>query len=273
MSARELVMRARERLASAGVPDAAFEAELLVRNATGLTRAEYLAGTTVTTAGSSRSEAMVERRVAREPASYITGTREFWGMDFEVGPGVLVPRPETELLVELALSEARSLVRPVIVDVGTGTGCIAIALCRELKDGYVVAVDVSREALGYARRNAARHGARPSWLAGDLAAGLRHADIVLANLPYIATDEIDALEPEVSEWEPRVALDGGADGFALIRRLLGDCAGRLRPRVLAIEVGFGMAAQAAALANERGAVTTIHQDLARIDRVVCCRWP
>jgi release factor glutamine methyltransferase len=97
--------------------------------------------------------------------------------------------------------------------------------------------------------------------------------VVLANLPYIATEEIDALEPEVSRWEPRVALDGGGDGFDLIRRLVADCALRLRPRLLALEVGYGMAGVAAAIGASHGAVTSVVKDLAGIDRIVCCRWP
>ncbi len=277
MNARILAGEAAERLAAAGIEDARFEAEYLVRSAAGLTRAAYFAGAPVGPDVPANAARFVDRRAEREPAAYITGSREFWGMAFEVGPGALVPRPETELLVELALRDAAALARPVIADIGTGTGAIAVAIAKELaaagrSGAHVIAIDVSGEALAYARRNAATHGANLTFLAGDLASPLRRADIVLANLPYIPTEEIDALEPEVSRWEPRVALDGGEDGFALIRRLLDECQHRLRPRLLALEVGFAMAPTAAALARERGATVEVHRDLAGIERVVCCRW-
>jgi release factor glutamine methyltransferase len=268
---REAAAIARLRLAEAGVEDAAFEAEYLVRGVTGLSRAEFFLDRDV--ADAVLVEAAVQRREAREPAPYITGEREFWGMRFEVGSGVLVPRPETELLVEIARDDASGWPGAVIADIGTGSGCIAISVARELPRARVVAIEISASALGYARRNAAANGARVAFLLGDLASPLGYADIVLANLPYIATDEIDALEPEVSHWEPRVALDGGGDGFNLIRRLVDDCATRIRPRLLALEVGYGMAATAAEIAAATGAATTPVKDFAGIDRVVCCRWP
>jgi release factor glutamine methyltransferase len=112
-----------------------------------------------------------------------------------------------------------------------------------------------------------------SLVLGDLASGVGRADIVVANLPYIPAFEIDLLEPEVSKWEPRVALDGGEDGYALIRRLIDDCALRLRPRLLALEVGYGMAATTAEIAGAAGATTATLKDFADIDRIVCCRWP
>lgn len=271
MNARAAAVETAKTLALAGVPDAAFEAEYLVRTAGGLSRAQFFAD-----AAFSASDAlatMTTRRVAREPAAYITGTREFFGRPFGVGPGVLVPRPETELLVELALAEARD--GDVVADIGTGSGCIALSVALHLQAGAaarVVAIDLSADALVVAEANRLALGANATLVRGNLASPLGRADIVLANLPYIPAGEIDALEPEVSRWEPRVALDGGPDGFALIRRLVADCAERLRPRVLALEVGFGQAAEVAAIARAQGASVSLTPDLSGIDRLVVARW-
>jgi release factor glutamine methyltransferase len=274
VKARAVAADVRKRLAAAGVEDAGFEAEYLVRNAAGLTRAEFFADPELAATAPLAIEEAAIRREAREPAPYITGTLDFRGLDISVGPGVLVPRPETEMLVDIACVEARGLAsRPTIVDVGTGSGCIAVATAAELRErATVVAIDISGEALRYARLNAERHGAPVRFLRGDLAAAIGRADVILANLPYIPAPEIDLLEPEVSKWEPRVALDGGADGYALIRRLVADCGARLRPRLLALEVGYGMAATTAAIAREARARTNIVKDFGDIDRVVCCRW-
>jgi release factor glutamine methyltransferase len=124
----------------------------------------------------------------------------------------------------------------------------------------------------FAQANALTHAPQTSLMLGDLLAPVARADVVLANLPYIPTWEIEALEPEVSRWEPRIALDGGADGFALIRRLIEDCASRLQPRLLALEVGFGQAESVAAILRQHGRMPTSVKDLAGHDRVVCCRW-
>lgn len=273
MNPREAAQEAAVKLAAAGVPDARFEAEVLVRHVTGLSRAQFFASRGELGA-SGDLDAAVGRRAAREPGAYITGVREFYGLPFQVGPGVLVPRPETELLVDLGIEAARDLAEPVVVDVGTGSGCIAIAVAAgvDRPGATVVATDVSADALTIARKNRDAIGAPVHLVRGSLAEAIARADIVLANLPYIPSGEIDALEPEVSRWEPRVALDGGSDGVGLIRRLIGDCAARLRPRLLALEVGFGQAAAVAALAREAGASVDVVKDLGGIDRVVCARW-
>lgn len=290
MRAREAAREAAPRLAAAGIEDASFEAELLAREAGNLDRAAYLAGHELHAAALRRFHDLLARRLQREPAAHILGTRDFYGLEFEVTPAALVPRPETELLVDLAIAEARRLRSPdreaadarpsalspqsshLIVDTGTGTGCVAIATALHLPEARVVATDVSPAALAVARRNRDRHGASVAFLAADLAGPIRQADMILANLPYIPTDEVRALEPEVRDFEPIIALDGGPDGLALIRRLVDDCALRLRPRLLALEVGYGQAGSVEAYAKERGAATELHRDLASIDRVVCCRW-
>ncbi len=271
MNARAAAAETAKTLAAAGLPDAAFEAEYLVRLAGGLSRAAFFADAEF--AGAAALAEMTGRRLRREPAAYITGAREFFGRPFAVGPGVLVPRPETELLVELALAEARH--GDVVADIGTGSGCIAlsVALCLSADMAVrVVGVDISAAALAVAVRNRRDLGASAALLRGDLASPLRQADIVLANLPYIPAHEIDALEPEVSRWEPRVALDGGLDGYVPIRGLIDDCADRLRPRVLALEVGFGQAGDVAAIARGRGASVSVRPDLSGIDRLVVARW-
>ena len=269
MNARQLAAEVAGQLRAASVPEAEFEAEYLVRNASGMTRAQFFAGHEANAADVAGS---IARRVAREPAAYITGEREFYGLPFKVGPGVLVPRPETEMLVELAISEAAQ--GDVIVDVGTGSGAVAIATALALTPGraIVVGIEVSAQALSIARANETALGAELTLIRGDLATPIGSADIILANLPYIPSGEIDALEPEVSRWEPRVALDGGADGFALIRRLVADCAERLRPRVLALEVGFGQADSVAEICRGHGASVSIRKDFGGIDRVVVARW-
>ena len=272
MNAREAAAAAAERLAAAGVEDARFEGELLTRESAGLSRATFFLDPEVPSDAAERLEGWVERRVAREPAQYITGHREFYGREFAVGPGVLIPRPETELLVELALAELDADSNAVVVEIGTGSGAVAVSVAAERPAATVAGTEVSVEALGFAAHNARRHAAHLELMLGDLSAPIRRADVVLANLPYIPTWEIEALEPEVSKWEPRVALDGGEDGFALIRRLVSDCVERLRPRLLALEVGFGQAVAVGEIIRAAGPEPWFVKDLAGIDRIVCARW-
>ncbi|MGE5595245.1 MAG: peptide chain release factor N(5)-glutamine methyltransferase [Hyphomicrobiales bacterium] len=271
MKARAAARKAAAELAQRGVPDPEFEGEYLVRQAAGLSRERYFTDPELPGPAQTRLMELLARRLAREPAAYIAGAREFYGLEFEMTPDVLVPRPETELLVEIGIAEAK---RPetFVVDVGTGSGCIATAVAVHAPGAFVAATDVSVAALQVARRNAARHGATVRFAAGDLAACIGRADVVLANLPYIPSGEVAELEPEVRFWEPAVALDGGPDGLALVRRLIDDCASRLRPRLLALEVGYGQAQAVAAYARERGAQVELVKDLAGIDREVCCRW-
>lgn len=272
MNAREAAAAAAERLAAAGVEDARFEGELLTRESAGIDRATFFLDPAVPGDALERLEGWVERRTAREPAQYITGHREFFGRDFAVGPGVLIPRPETELLVELALAELDARAGSIVAEIGTGSGAVAVSVAAERPGAAVLATDISGDAMRFAAANSARHAPGLGLVRGDLAAPIRRADVVLANLPYIPTWEIDALEPEVSKWEPRVALDGGDDGFALIRRLVADCAERLRPRLLALEVGYGQAAAVGEIIRIHGPEPWFVKDLAGIDRIVCARW-
>jgi release factor glutamine methyltransferase len=186
----------------------------------------------------------IRRRAAGEPLQYITGRQEFYGLDFEVGPSVLIPRPETELLVETALELTRDI-KPFFCDVGTGSGCIPVALLYERRDARAVAVDISSGALRVAARNAARHAVseRLALVASDLFAALDASrlkfDLVTSNPPYVAESDIDTLQREVREHEPRLALTPGGDGLSVIRRLIDDAPRFLAPRGhLLIEIGF-----------------------------------
>lgn len=226
--------------------------------------------------------AWVERRAAGEPFQYIVGRQEFYGLEFEVDPGVLIPRPETELLVEESLKLLKGSDAPLLCDVGTGSGCIAVTLLHELKDARGFALDLSPAALAVAARNAARHGVeeRLRLLVSDCFDALRsdeeraiRFDLVASNPPYIAEAEVEELQREVREHEPRGALTPGGDGLAVIRRLLTDAPEFLKPGGhLLIEIGFGQHEPVAALVD-RGVWTLldIHRDLQGIPRTVALR--
>ncbi len=190
-----------------------------------------------------RFRELVRRRVEGCPVAYLVGHKEFYSLDFEVNPAVLIPRDDTGWLVEDCLRLARELPAPAILDVGTGSGCIAITVAQRLKGAQVTASDVSAEALAVAARNAVRHKVadRVRFLHGDLFAALPEGerfDFVLSNPPYIAMAEIETLAPDVKDYEPRLALDGGPDGFAVIDRLLADADARLKPGgYLLLEIG------------------------------------
>jgi len=188
----------------------------------------------------SRYRVLIKRRLNREPTQYITGWQEFWSLDFEVGPAVLIPRPESELLVEKALSLYREGRIPQtdklrLLDLCTGCGALAVALAREIPDAAVWATDISEEALAIARRNAAKHNVagRMEFMTGNLCepslARNLTFDLIVSNPPYIRSDDFDDLPPEVRMHEPRLALDGGKEGMVYIERILRigpDC---LRP--------------------------------------------
>ena len=261
MTLAERVSEAGRRLVSAGIDarDAAFDAEVLARRALGWDRATYLARwrEPAPPAFADRFERLVARRGRREPVARIIGRREFWGLDIEVTPAVLVPRPESELLVETALARlGDGTARWAIADVGTGSGCLAIALARELPRARVTATDICPEALAVARRNAARHGAtdRVAFHHTDLLEGLPGPfDLIVSNPPYVPDAVIDTLAPEVRRHEPAAALRGGSDGLDTVRRLAAAAAGRLRPGGwLVMEVGAGQSGDAADIGRGAG---------------------
>jgi release factor glutamine methyltransferase len=222
----------------------------------------------------SRYAALVERRARREPLAYITGEREFWGLPFDVSPAVLIPRPETELIVEAALKQFPDASAAIaIADVCTGSGCLAVALAHERSRGTVVATDIAEAALQVARRNAARHGvdARVRFVCTDL---LRDAsgpfDLIVANPPYVPARDRDSLAPEVRDYEPAIALFGGDDGLRMIPELFVQAAARLAPGGrLIVEFGFGQAEAIEGLIAASGGLTMqgIEKDLQGIPRI------
>ena len=272
---------AAEALAGAGIDTARLDAEVLLANAMDVSRAALLARLRdpFEPPARARFEPLLERRRQREPLAYIVGGCEFWSLWFEVTPQTLVPRPETEVLVENVLEGIAIVAAPRILDVGTGSGCIAVALAHERRDARVTAVDVSNGALAVARRNAELHGVsdRVDFRAADarrLSRSSRY-DVIVANPPYIRRDAIEALQPEVSRWEPRDALDGGEDGLDLVRAVLAIAGELLQPGgLIALEIGSGQGDEAIALARQAGfADACVRADYAGLPRVLLSPSP
>ena len=279
----ERLARAREALVSAGIDpaEAALDAELLARHILGWDRARLLtdARESAPPGFDDAFDLLVARRQAREPVAHITGHREFWGLDFEVTPDVLTPRPETELIVEEALEQYPEWKPGLIVDVGTGSGCLAVALALEFPQAQLIATDVSMAALEVARRNAVRHGInhRIAFVQTDLFPCVGQIDLMVANPPYVAERDAALLPPEVREHEPRVALFAGPDGLAVYRRLLPEARELIEePNVsdgrLIVEVGYDQHAAVMALAAASGwALVRARKDLQGITRTLVFR--
>lgn len=279
MTVKEALYQASKALASAGIEDARLEAELLLMHILYIDRARLYVRlndqlSSSHTAALSRA---LKRRLRHEPLAYILGHREFYGRDFLVGPGVLIPRPETELLVEkaLALVEGQFARRnAIIADIGTGCGAIAVSLALLLPEARIYATDISPGALDTARLNCEKHGVqeRVRLLQGNLLEPLPEAtDIIVANLPYIRDEEVGQLSPEIRLFEPLAALAGGKDGLDVIRQLLAQAGGKMRlGGVILLEIGYGQAEAAVSLAKSffPKAVVELAKDLAGIDRVV-----
>jgi release factor glutamine methyltransferase len=250
MTIHDHVAAARQRLVDAGIPreEADRDARLLARFLLGWDAATFWTSAVEEEPADfgGRYEALIARRVAREPVAYITGRQEFWGLTFEVSPAVLIPRPETELIVETVLEclPARDLSLE-IADVGTGSGCLAVALARELPNSRIVATDVSLPALEIARRNAIAHdvSGRIEFAQADLLSGLeRGFHLIVANPPYVPESDRNGLPPEVRDHEPADALFAAHAGLAVVHRLLEQATGCLKPGGLLIfEFGFGQA--------------------------------
>lgn len=270
------------RLDAAGVDAPASTARQLLSVATSRPREWLLAhdDETLPEAQARALETLLARVAAREPLAYVLGERGFHGLTLKIDPRALIPRPETEMLVDLALAAVRALpAGAAVIDVGTGSGAAAIAIALGAPTARVIACDVSADALSLARENAERLGARVSFVESDLLSNVPDiAPIVVANLPYVTREEIDMLPPEIQAHEPRVALDGGTDGLDLVRRLLAQLsaepARRAALRHVWLEVGAsqGPAALALARAAFPDARTRILQDLARLDRVIAIEF-
>jgi release factor glutamine methyltransferase len=280
MTLRQRLLAARARLISAGVDnnEAVLDTNLLARHVLGWSRAEMLLRQDDPTPEGFEDafNALVERRARREPAAYIRGLQEFWNRDFAVTTDVLIPRPESELIVEELLAllpvDAPALPRRV-ADIGTGSGCIAVTVAAERPHVHIVATDISRPALDVARRNADRAGVAPrieflecAYLSGTT--GM--FDFILSNPPYVAEAEYQQLQPEVREYEPAIALRAGDDGLRDIRQIVELSAARLKPGgTLFMEIGHQQAEALAGLVKEFPSLTLarISHDLQRIPRV------
>jgi release factor glutamine methyltransferase len=278
-SLHERLLEARHAFERARIPadEAAIDAEVLARHVLGWDRATLIIrGREPAPPGFDDAfDVLARRRLQREPVAMIVGHREFWGLEFEVTRDVLVPRPDTEFVVEAAIELAG--IRDVrIVDVGTGSGCIAVSLAVALTAARIVAADVSSAALAVARRNAERHGVggRLTFVQSDLLESVPGtADLIVSNPPYIASADALTLPPEVVGYEPHVALFGGADGLAAIRRLFGTAADHLAPGGhLVIEFGYAQESDVTALATAAGwHVVEVRRDLTQIPRVIALR--
>jgi release factor glutamine methyltransferase len=264
-SIRGALARGAAALAAAGVDTSRLDAELLLAEATGRGRAELVTGArdSVDPGAIARYDELLGRRVAREPVAYILGRRAFRRLTLRVDRRVLIPRPETELLVEVGLSLPS---RARVADVGTGSGAVALALKDERPDLAIVGIDLSEDALAVARENGARLGLDVSFVRADLLDGGDY-DAVLANLPYVA--DAASVAPEVALYEPAAALFAGGDGLDVIRRLI-RAAGSVP--LLALEIGLDQAAAVASLLLAGGFSSTERlRDLAGIERVLVGR--
>jgi release factor glutamine methyltransferase len=282
MKIRDALHEAADLLRAAGIADARPDARALLSHTLARDHAFLVAHSEdeIDPAALALYRACIARRAAGEPVQYITGRQEFYGLDFEVSPAVLIPRPETELLVETALELLRETSAPLLCDVGTGSGCIAVTLLHERGDARAFGLDISADALAVAARNAARNA-----VAGRLA--LRVSDcfdaldssvppftLITSNPPYIPARDIPQLQREVREHEPRIALtpegDEGGDGLSIIRRLIKDA-----PRFLAagghllLEIGYGQHEEIASLVDPHTWTTfDTRRDLQGIPRTV-----
>jgi release factor glutamine methyltransferase len=246
----EAIQRAAGRLSAHAVPNARLDAEVLLCHAAGRDRAWILIHMQdqLDSQGLRIYEMSIDRRSVREPLQYITGIQEFWGLPFKVTPAVLIPRPETEFVVEASVKAAALATSPVIIDLCTGSGCIAISIAKELPQARVFAVDRSEKALEIARQNAQQNGVadRIRFLEGDLfgpfgeldlAGGV---DIITANPPYIRSDELLTLQPEVRDFEPELALVAGPEGTEVAERIVRQAPEFLRSvGSLVMEIGIG----------------------------------
>lgn len=274
---REVIQNTHRALDAAGIPDSRLEAEVMVMNLMRMPRQDLFSNQENEVAPQQELElaATVERRLTREPLAYILGFREFYGINLLVNSDVLIPRPETEGLVEHALFMAlmgMETTELVIADVGTGTGAIAINLAIHLPAARIYALDSTDSVLDVAAYNIRAHNVtdRVTLSKGDLLEPLPEpADLIVANLPYIATSRIPTLQPEV-QWEPKAALDGGEDGLDLIRRLLSQASSKVKePATILLELDPEQVPAVEELAKQHfpEATTSVEQDLAHLDRI------
>ncbi len=277
-----------EFLEKAGIEDAFADAEILVLHASGADRlAAYMENPVVSRDLQSKIRRLVRRRSKGEPVQYIVGHVEFFGLKIHVGRGVLIPRPETELLAEEAAATIKnkkleigggkeSALRgsPRILDLCTGSGCIALSLAKAFPDSVVHATDVSKNAIGYAKKNGMENGVENvTFLEGSLYSPLKLGvcyDLIISNPPYVRKADIDGLQREIKEWEPLEALDGGDDGLDFYRRIFADAQLHLcQGGMIIVELGFGQAGDVEAIARGYGFTgMEIKKDYAGIERIL-----
>ncbi|MCA9525684.1 MAG: peptide chain release factor N(5)-glutamine methyltransferase [Myxococcales bacterium] len=263
--------------AEKGMESPRLDAELLIADALALTRLQLYTqhDQPLIAPELAAVRERVRRRSRREPVAYITGTRGFWSLDLQVDRRVLIPRPETELLIEKALDFLKPFRQPRIVDVGTGSGCIALTLAKERPDARVLAIDTSPDALAVAAANRDRLELPVTLQRGDLLQGVEGPfDLIVSNPPYIASGEIAGLMPDVARHEPRLALDGGPDGLVLIRPLIDQAGARLAPGGgLMIEIGHDQGPRLLEILKKDGRfeAEAVHADAAGLPRLATAR--
>ncbi|HEY3304982.1 MAG TPA: peptide chain release factor N(5)-glutamine methyltransferase [Candidatus Binatia bacterium] len=286
LTVRQALREATALLSSAGIESARLDAEVLLAGALDLDRSQlYLHGEqTLPARAQERLRSFILRRLNHEPVAYIVGRREFWSLDFLVTPAVLVPRPETELLVETVmeyLGQFRNSKFEIrILEIGTGSGAIAVSLAKEIGNAEIWAPDISPGALEVARTNARRHGVEEKihFLLGDAFMPVRDRteffDVIVFNPPYVRRDELDTLPRDVREFEPRLALDGGPDGLDFFRRIIPEARRHLAAGgFLALEIGADRGQEVNLLFVDAGGYSPprLYQDYAGKDRVVVAR--
>lgn len=267
-----------EFLEKAGVDDAFADSEMLVLHASGADRlSAYMDNPEISKGLQAKIRRLVRRRAKGEPVQYIVGQVEFFGLKIHIGKGVLIPRPETELLAEEAIkavSRGRVTLPLQILDLCTGSGCIAIALAKAFPDSRVYGTDVSKTAIRYAKKNAAGSAVENvTFLQGSLYLPLKRSlcfDLIVSNPPYVKRGDIDGLQREIKEWEPLEALDGGGDGLDFYRSIFTDAPKYLcRGGRILVELGFGQAEDVKMLAMRQGFGTIeVRKDYAGIERIL-----
>ncbi len=272
----DLLRKSTDRLGAAGIEDALPDAEMLVFDAVKMERLDaYMDNPEITGADSAKAGRLIKRRIKGEPVQYIIGHVEFHGLFIRVGKGVLIPRPETELLVEEVIRTVKSDSR-TLLDLCTGTGCIALSLARQFPEAQVYGTDLSKKALEYARKNAETNRVKNvRFVQGSLFGPVkgRTFDIITANPPYIRTGEIETLQREVRDWEPVAALDGGSDGMDFYRAILASAGSHLNPGgFIFLELGYDQAEGVKEIARNEGfREITVINDYAGIGRILKAR--
>lgn len=263
-------------LKECGIEGAQKEAEIMLSRGAGIETLEmYRDNPDMTDSQICAAEKLLSRRLLREPLSYIIGHEEFLDLTLEVGDGVLIPRPETELMAEHALKNSGA---HTIIDLCTGSGCLALALARGIQSSHVYGVDISDVAVGYAKKNALRNNiSNVTFLQGDLFGPFKEEelfDLIISNPPYIRSGDIIGLQPEIIEWESKTALDGGEDGLDFYRRIIPSARGYLKDRgMLMLEIGAGQADDTADMIKSAGySQIRIIKDYNGIERILEAEW-